>query len=127
MRVELALVAFLAGIAYSAARAAANDQPFGREEQGTEMNRRRNIQALAVRNIANKAYGNGRVIEGTIANGVDFPVYDVRICLDSGNVCRYMATLHSGAEATFSFPTNLIGVPDWKVTWDVVPGEGRFR
>ena len=127
MRAELVLVAFLAGVASAAASAAANDQPLGAWEQGAEMNRRRHVQAIAVRGIANKTYGNGRFIEGTIVNGVDFPVYDVRICLDRGNVCRYMATLQSGAEVTFSFPTNLIGVPDWKVTWDVVPGEGRFR
>ena len=127
MRGEIVLIALLAGAAYPPAHAAASDQPFGAGEQGVEMNRRRHIQAIAVRDIANRTYSNGRFIQGTIANGVDFPVYDVRICLDRGSVCRYMATLQSGAEVTFSFPTNLIGIPDWKVTWDVVPGEGRFR
>ena len=55
--------------------------------------------------------------------GADFPVYGVHICVDSGNFCQYMApsTLPPGALGTFSFPTNLLGVPDWKISWDVIP------
>jgi hypothetical protein len=99
------------------------EHPFGAEQQAAEMDRRRRIPAIAMRSIANMHYENGRFLQGTVANAADFPVYDVRICVDSGNTCRTMvpSTLHPGAQATFSFPTNLIGVPDYIVTWDVVP------
>jgi hypothetical protein len=124
MRADGALVVLLA-VASAAVHTAASDHPFGPEFQGAEMNRRRAVQAIAMRNISNKPDGNGRFIEGTLENRADFPVYDVRICLDSGNVCQHTSTLQAGGQATFSFRTNLLGVPDWKVTWDVVPGSGE--
>ena len=124
MRAELAFVALLVGVASSVRPAAAEDQPFGADEQSAEMNRRSRVQAVAMRSIANNTYSNGRFIQGTVANAADFPVYNVRICLENGSVCQSAATLPPGAQATFSFPTNLLAVPDWKVTWSVVFGEG---
>jgi hypothetical protein len=99
------------------------EHPVGPEAQAAEMDRRRNTPAIAMRSIANTQYANGRFVQGTVANGADFPVYGVRICADSGNVCQSIVppTLPPGAQGTFSFPTNLLGVPDYVVTWDVVP------
>ena len=99
------------------------EHPFGAEAQAAEMDRRRRTPAIAMRSIVNLHYENGRFLQGTVANAADFPVYDVRICVDSGNTCRYTtpSTLPAGAQGTFTFPTNLVGVPDYIVTWDVVP------
>jgi hypothetical protein len=99
------------------------EHPVGPEAQAAEMDRRRNTPAIAMRSIANTQYANGRFVQGTVANGADFPVYAVQICADRGNVCQSIVppTLPPGAQGTFSFPTNLLGVPDYVVTWDVVP------
>jgi len=95
--------------------------------QNAEIDRRRQIRAIAMQRVMNRTYANGRFIQGSVANGADFAVYGVRICIDSGNFCQYMApsTLQPGAQGTFSFSTNLMGVPDWMVMWDVVPQEAR--
>jgi hypothetical protein len=96
-------------------------------EQNTEIDRRRHIRAITMQRMMNRTYANGRFIEGSVANGADFAVYGVRICIESGNFCQYMApsTLQPGAQGTFSFPTNLMAVPDWRVMWDVVPDEAQ--
>jgi hypothetical protein len=92
-------------------------------DRALEIDRRRRVQAVAMQTMVNRSYSNGRFLEGTLTNSADFPVYGVSVCIDSGNVCRYTAppTLRPGAQGAFSFPTNLLGVPDWRVTWDVFP------
>jgi hypothetical protein len=97
------------------------------ETRDAEIDRRRRVRAITLQSIVNRAYSNGRFLQGTVANGADFPVYGVRICVDSGNTCRSMTppTLDPGARGAFSFPTNLLGVPDWVIAWDVVPHAGE--
>ncbi len=94
-----------------------------RRERDAEVDRRRHIQAIAMQRVMNQTYGNARFVQGYVVNIVDFPVYGVQICIDSANACQLMtpSTLQPGAQGAFSFPTNLLGVPDWRVIWDVVP------
>ncbi len=70
-----------------------------------------------------KQYRNGRLFEGTVANGAEFPVYGVQICIEYGRRCQAVApsTLVPGAQGTFSFEVLGWDAPDYRITWDVVP------
>ena len=84
---------------------------------------RRAVRAIAVQNMVNKVYRDGPMVEGTVANGAPFPVYSVRICFNHGQACQFTApsTVYPGATATFSFVAPNREIPDYTITWDVVP------
>ena len=88
-----------------------------------EIDRRRGVEALAIQSMQVKAYRNGQFFEGTVANGADFPVYDAKICIQRGKRCESLrpSTVHPGATATFLFEVIGWDVPDYRITWDVVP------
>jgi hypothetical protein len=88
-----------------------------------EMEERKRTPAVALQGMYNRSYRNGRFVEGTVANGASFAVYNVRVCIDNGARCQYTApsTLYPGAQGTFSFEVLYTEIPDWAVTWDVTP------
>jgi hypothetical protein len=90
-----------------------------------DIERRRGITAVAIQNMVIQRYRNGNFFEGTVANGADFPVYSVQICIDQGQRCQPVApsTLFPGAQGTFSFEVVGWNTPDYRITWDVVPSE----
>jgi hypothetical protein len=92
-----------------------------------ETEEKQGVSAIAVRNIVNKIYRDGYLVEGTLGNDGPFPVYDVRICIDHGRACQETApsTLKPGATGTFSFEVSNRNIPDCTITWTVVPETGR--
>jgi len=60
-----------------------------------------------------------------LANRASFPVYGVQIGFNHGQACQLTApsTIFPGATATFSFPAPDREIPDYSITWDVVPAE----
>jgi hypothetical protein len=79
--------------------------------------------AVVLRNMSKRLHGNGRFVEGSVANGASFPVYNVRVCVD--DFCDYTSpsTLQPGATATFSIPANPNSFEEsrgLRITWDVV-------
>jgi hypothetical protein len=107
-----------------AAAASAPDKAEAETAKQKEIEARRAVRAIAIQNMVNKVYRDGPMVEGTVANGAPFPVYGVRICLNQGQACQYTApsTIYPGATATFSFAAPNREIPDYQITWDVVPG-----
>src|SRR5882724_11837970 len=97
------------------------------EAKQKEIARRRASTAVTIQNMVIKPAPNGQFFEGTLANGAAFPVYEVRVCIDDGQRCQSVtpSTLFPGAQGTFSFEVARFRTPEWRITWDVVPGEGE--
>jgi len=93
--------------------------------RGRDIETRRSPPAVELQTIHNRLDDNGPFVEGTVANGAAFTVYNVRICIEG--MCDYTAppTLQPGSQATFQIPTHReYHVRDgaaWKITWDEVP------
>ena len=81
--------------------------------------------AVAFQTIHNRLDGDHAFIEGTVANGATFAVYNVRVCIEG--VCNYTApsTLQPGSRATFQIPADreyyVRRGPDWRITWEFWP------
>jgi len=76
------------------------------------------LQTMRTRLDGDRAY-----VEGTVANGAPFAVYNVWVCI-KGN-CDYATppTLQPGSQATFRVPARLehyVAGPDYRITWDVM-------
>jgi hypothetical protein len=92
-----------------------------------ETKRQASVGLVAVQEMVTQRYRNGLFFEGKVANGAAFAVYNVQICIERGTRCQPTApsTLQPGATGTFQFEVLKWGGPDWKITWDVVPGESQ--
>ena len=69
--------------------------------------------------------GDRAYVEGAVANGAPFPVYNVRVCIKGE--CDYAtpSTLQPGSQATFRVPAKLeryVSGPDYRITWEVRVG-----
>ena len=91
-----------------------------------EIDHKRGAPAVAVQKMVVKRYTNGLFFEGEVANGAEFPVYAVQICIENGQRCQPVApaTLQPGSQGTFSFEVLSFNAPDYRISWDVlVPAE----
>jgi hypothetical protein len=78
---------------------------------------------VVLQNMSERMHGNGRFVEGSVANGASFPVHNVRVCRD--DFCNYTSpsTLQPGAMATFSIPADRSSSEEsrsLRIMWDVV-------
>ena len=74
----------------------------------------------AVRVVGDEVYENDGFLEGKIANGADFTVYNVRICASRYCEAATPRTLLAGDHGSFRFPAEVRrDTGSMRVTWDV--------
>ena len=85
-----------------------------------ELEARKSVTAVQV--VGNQVYDNDGFLEGKLANGADFTVYNVRVCASRNCQPASPPTLDAGAHGTFRFPAEVQrDAGSMVVTWDVEP------
>lgn len=97
----------------------------GSEARRAETERRRQGTAVTFQDVREKNSGEGRFLEGTVANRARVAVRDVKVCMEG--ICRFTdpSALQPGAQGTFSLPiaSGYGASGGVTVTWEGEPAE----